>query len=569
MPFDPKQKLDLSAYDAALRRERVALGLSAPLNLSIDFDPQKHPRDLRGKFRKAVGGLAEGQQINLPDGTNIAKVGGKFHVDAPRDDEDDSPKESVLDSDDSDEAADRALTESAKFTAPESVGGETAFEDFDDAEGLIMDEANNAATAKGENASTLREAIEEYAQGFDNAADFEDAYAEDGEAMFESMAEETGGTIGVDEDEGTITIDYPDGSKIREKPGDIDRVIEAVGPDGEVIDGFPLSGLFDGEESEDDGTPEDGLAWIENEIHEAGEYDEAWETAQAEIQEAVKDEELTTKAEVVAAWKVATSAGPDPVKPAATPHGAPAEDLETVRDIIDRAEESSEHADVEEGEPITTALDVLENEMDLFDGVDTYSGGGEGLKHVPEGGDLYALPGGTVFDGRNLYLPDDSTILDADDGFKPVKKPAEHGGYHDGRGYDPEENKARYREEGRIGGGDDEKAWADYSTPEEAEADVTDWFEKEMTAVSEAFGTKPEADSEDNDPTAFDDDGYKDEMKRYVKDAGIFALHALFNGDPPPPGWVPFSERGFGGIQLPNGKRVGVSKDGTVTTKDS
>lgn len=88
---------ELRAYDAAgvsIRRtaERL-MELGAEPEAALDgavtlcevyvpgsFDPNEHPRDWRGKFRKAVGQLAPGEQIRLPDGVSVTKVHDSHYV---------------------------------------------------------------------------------------------------------------------------------------------------------------------------------------------------------------------------------------------------------------------------------------------------------------------------------------------------------------------------------------------------------------------------------------------------------------------------------------------------------
>lgn len=44
----------------------------ADLNLAVfDFDPSKHPRDFKGKFKAAISGLKPGESVKLPDGTSV------------------------------------------------------------------------------------------------------------------------------------------------------------------------------------------------------------------------------------------------------------------------------------------------------------------------------------------------------------------------------------------------------------------------------------------------------------------------------------------------------------------
>ena len=47
---------------------------------AIHFDPDAHPRNLKGQFKKVLGGLLEGQKVDLPDGTEVTRREGRFDV---------------------------------------------------------------------------------------------------------------------------------------------------------------------------------------------------------------------------------------------------------------------------------------------------------------------------------------------------------------------------------------------------------------------------------------------------------------------------------------------------------
>jgi hypothetical protein len=131
---DPaEESLDLAAEDEALddfnegefqlhlamaRRER---GLPVrPLNLAIVFDPDEHPRDLKGRFKEVVGGLDVGGSVDLPDGTRVTNTGSAFKVVSP-----DHGKATTIKSGDT--AAEKALAYSGASTNPKSIGGARSY----------------------------------------------------------------------------------------------------------------------------------------------------------------------------------------------------------------------------------------------------------------------------------------------------------------------------------------------------------------------------------------------------------------------------------------------------------
>lgn len=50
--------------------EEYALSLSGV----VSFDPKKHPRDYKGRFKDVLGGLALNKSVELPDGTKVTRV---------------------------------------------------------------------------------------------------------------------------------------------------------------------------------------------------------------------------------------------------------------------------------------------------------------------------------------------------------------------------------------------------------------------------------------------------------------------------------------------------------------
>lgn len=108
----------------SLTQERKARGLSLAIG-PIHFDPNLHPRDLKGKFKSAIGGLADGQSLEMPDGTRVTKHAQGFDV---------TPKSgSSRNARNAEEAAHDALTQSAKTRHPQSVGGASSFKNLDNA----------------------------------------------------------------------------------------------------------------------------------------------------------------------------------------------------------------------------------------------------------------------------------------------------------------------------------------------------------------------------------------------------------------------------------------------------
>lgn len=70
-------KLDQRVYNAHLAMARLELAIQ------FAFDPNEHPRDLEGRFRRGLSGLVEGGTLKTSDGRTIRKSGGFFHVKGP------------------------------------------------------------------------------------------------------------------------------------------------------------------------------------------------------------------------------------------------------------------------------------------------------------------------------------------------------------------------------------------------------------------------------------------------------------------------------------------------------
>lgn len=122
MAFSLNQTIDQGKYALALAQERRARGLS----LAIQFDPKKHPRDLKGRFREVLGGLKGGESVDLPDGTRVTKEGGSFNVSR-------KGVSGGANIRSADAAADEAILQSARSRDPQSIGGTGSFNSVDDA----------------------------------------------------------------------------------------------------------------------------------------------------------------------------------------------------------------------------------------------------------------------------------------------------------------------------------------------------------------------------------------------------------------------------------------------------
>ncbi len=124
---DGDAEIDEGRFMLAIQHERATRGIplagltEARLDLSlgdddtlsmgiINFDPAEHPRDLKGQFRKTIGGLSVGESAKLPDGTTVRSLDGGYKIG-------DTKVTSAR------EAADTALNRSAKSDDPRSVGG--------------------------------------------------------------------------------------------------------------------------------------------------------------------------------------------------------------------------------------------------------------------------------------------------------------------------------------------------------------------------------------------------------------------------------------------------------------
>ncbi len=69
------QRIDVNQYELHLDAARAERGLD--LAAPIRFDPNKHARDWRGRFRLMVGDLKPNQTVRLPDGTKVKKLGSR------------------------------------------------------------------------------------------------------------------------------------------------------------------------------------------------------------------------------------------------------------------------------------------------------------------------------------------------------------------------------------------------------------------------------------------------------------------------------------------------------------
>lgn len=203
-------------------------------------------------------------------------------------------------------------------------------------------------TASPGNADALRQAIEEwsYSGGFESEDELESAYSEDGEAMFESLALETGGEIQSNID--GIAIVYPDGTKIQEAQGiDGVRTIQAVDASGNVTDSFPIASPFETEDGETDiaqqiagdlaPTDEDDLleagTEIANEVAATPDLQDAYKRLTDEASEGTftSGEELRNRWDELVKEEMgsgpaapASAPGADAPDPASVPKGDPA-----------------------------------------------------------------------------------------------------------------------------------------------------------------------------------------------------------------------------------------------------
>jgi hypothetical protein len=66
VPAPDPEAFDYGRYQLHLAQARLDLAVTA-------FDPKKHPRDYKGKFREVLGGLKAGESAKLPDGTTVRR----------------------------------------------------------------------------------------------------------------------------------------------------------------------------------------------------------------------------------------------------------------------------------------------------------------------------------------------------------------------------------------------------------------------------------------------------------------------------------------------------------------
>lgn len=125
MAFDLNQTIDEGRFALELSQERKARGLSLAFAGVIMFDPKLHPRDLKGRFQNALGGLADGQSLQMPDGTKVTRKGTGFDVHPTRG--------ASRNARNAGEATTDALNKSASSKHPDSVGGGKSFKNLDNA----------------------------------------------------------------------------------------------------------------------------------------------------------------------------------------------------------------------------------------------------------------------------------------------------------------------------------------------------------------------------------------------------------------------------------------------------
>lgn len=129
---DWDEPIDMDEFALHLSAARHEAGLSS-LNLSIVFNPDDHPRNLKGQFSNAIGKLKVGESVELPDGTRV------FRKANSRENIANGAKPDLLYVDEKggggaarsaavvalnpEDAAKVALHRSARNTVPESFGG--------------------------------------------------------------------------------------------------------------------------------------------------------------------------------------------------------------------------------------------------------------------------------------------------------------------------------------------------------------------------------------------------------------------------------------------------------------
>lgn len=64
----------MSVLDSLIDAPRLAEGFGGA------FDPEKHPRDWRGEFRRLVGELKVGEHVELPSGARVIREGKLTHT---------------------------------------------------------------------------------------------------------------------------------------------------------------------------------------------------------------------------------------------------------------------------------------------------------------------------------------------------------------------------------------------------------------------------------------------------------------------------------------------------------
>lgn len=221
------EDFDYGQYLLSLNQERSVRGLSLsgvqerPLNLAIHFDPDAHPRDLKGRFKEIVGGLDVGGAVDLPDGTRVTNTGDGFSVVSP-----DHGKATKLKS--ADYAADKALAYSGASSNPKSVGGARSHPSADRAVKAHEKKHAESKTDAGRSVTATEIAKDgSLRSGFSNMEELSRELQDDGEF---SLSDGISTTSGLSKDEVVQRLEAAPDSKFTIRQINNVRVPKAAEP---------------------------------------------------------------------------------------------------------------------------------------------------------------------------------------------------------------------------------------------------------------------------------------------------------------------------------------------------
>lgn len=276
------EEFDPEAYALSLHLARERIKQERSLNLAIEFDPKKHPRGLKGRFREVLNNLKPGETANLPDGVHVERTDGKgkgkFRVGGA-----DQPSSSF---DTPENAAGGALARSLGHEHDDAVGGKKKIEATANTAGPITDALDPQVS---DDRQKLLDMTDEDAQDSIMDMDEEEVLRElrnqEGEA--ERKGEQT---PYIDDELAVLLEDNEDETADAEARKKLDA--------GDVAGAKQV--LIDAEDGDPEGTADDAMARITS---EARSINEPWtQESIARIQQTKNENPEVSATELLAMW---------------------------------------------------------------------------------------------------------------------------------------------------------------------------------------------------------------------------------------------------------------------------